>query len=135
MQVAHALGGELGRFSSGLKDLMFLGFRHEQGDFLYGGEWPTYSDWLSVHIAFSRDDPDRKIYVQDRIEEQGAAVCSLLDAGAQILVCGKAHPMPSQVFDIFVEALEVHRKLSKDDAAARLREMQRCRRYICDTWG
>merc|ERR1712146_472557 len=57
------------RFSTGLRDLMFLGFRHRSGDFLYEEEWPSFSDWLAVHSAFSRDDPDRKVYVQDMIEE------------------------------------------------------------------
>mmetsp|Transcript_126524 Transcript_126524/g.366271 ORF Transcript_126524/g.366271 Transcript_126524/m.366271 type:complete len:659 (+) Transcript_126524:94-2070(+) len=135
LQIKHARTRELGRFQSGLKDLMFLGFRHEHGDFLYGAEWPMFSSWLSVHIAFSRDDPDRKIYVQDKIEERGTDICDLLDAGARILVCGKAHPMPSQVFDSFVEVLQIHRRLSKEGATSRLREMQRSRMYICDTWG
>merc|ERR1711933_523589 len=58
------------RFRAGFKDLLFLGFRHQNGDFLYGPEWRTYSDWLSVHIAFSRDHEDRKVYVQDEIEHR-----------------------------------------------------------------
>eukprot|EP00928_Gymnodinium_smaydae_P036689 TRINITY_DN25609_c0_g1_i1.p1 TRINITY_DN25609_c0_g1~~TRINITY_DN25609_c0_g1_i1.p1 ORF type:complete len:699 (-),score=151.10 TRINITY_DN25609_c0_g1_i1:109-2205(-) len=118
-----------------MRDLLFLGFRHEDGDYLYGDEWSTFSDWLAVHVAFSRDHEDRKVYVQDKIEEAGAHVCRLLDAGAHVFVCGRSHPMPSQVFDAFVEVLCVHRRLSPEAAAARLRELQRTRRYICDTWG
>lgn len=117
------------------KDLMFLGFRHKDGDFLYGDEWPRYHEWLQVHIAFSRDDPNRKIYVQDLIEQNGAHVCELLDLGARIYVCGKSHPMPSQVFDSFAEALHDHRGMSLEQAAAKLRELQRAQRYVCDTWG
>mmetsp|Transcript_82433 Transcript_82433/g.266990 ORF Transcript_82433/g.266990 Transcript_82433/m.266990 type:complete len:669 (-) Transcript_82433:170-2176(-) len=124
-----------GRFQAGLKDLMFLGFRHREGDFLYGDEWSTFEPWLSVRIAFSRDHEDRKVYVQDVIEENGAHVCGLLDAGAQIFVCGRAHPMPAQVFDAFVEVLQVHRGLTLESATNRLREMQRTQQYICDTWG
>mmetsp|Transcript_37905 Transcript_37905/g.59901 ORF Transcript_37905/g.59901 Transcript_37905/m.59901 type:complete len:131 (+) Transcript_37905:1-393(+) len=122
------------RFQHGLKDLMFLGFRHQDGDFLYGQEWSTFSSWLSVHIAFSRDHEDKKVYVQDLIEEQGRHVCKLLDAGAMIFVCGRSHPMPSQVFDAFVEVLELN-GMAKDAAANRLRAMQRSQLYICDTWG
>jgi sulfite reductase alpha subunit-like flavoprotein len=118
-----------------MKDLMFLGFRHKRHDFLYEGEWQTFSSWLAVHAAFSRDDPDRKVYVQDMIEENGAHVCALLDAGARIYVCGRSHPMPSQVFDAFAEVLHIHRGLTLELAAERLREMQRAQRYICDTWG
>ncbi|CAE7309666.1 ndor1 [Symbiodinium natans] len=90
------------------KDLLFLGFRHQDGDFLYGEEWSTFSNWLSVHVAFSRDHDDRKVYVQDIIEEAGEQVVRLLDAGAMIFVCGRSHPMPSQVFDAFVEVLQKH---------------------------
>merc|ERR1712151_1457837 len=115
--------------------LMFLGFRHQDGDFLYGGEWSTFSAWLAVHVAFSRDHSDRKVYVQDLIEEHGAHVSRLLDMGARIYVCGRSHPMPTQVFDAFTEVLHDHRGLSMEDAASRLREMQRAQRYICDTWG
>lgn len=124
-----------GRFAAGLKDLMFLGFRHQAGDYLYGTEWDTFSSWLSVNVAFSRDHEDKKVYVQDVIEENGAAVCKLLDAGARIFVCGRSHPMPGQVFDSFCEVLRDHCGISFEDAHARLREMQRSQRYICDTWG
>jgi NADPH-ferrihemoprotein reductase len=130
------LGSQIpNRFSAGLQDLLFLGFRHRTGDFLYEEEWPCFSKWLAVHTAFSRDDPERKIYVQDLIEEQGAHVCALLDAGARIYVCGRSHPMPTQVFDALAEVLHIHRGLSMEQAAAKLREMQRAQRYICDTWG
>ena len=46
------------------------------------------------------------------------------DAGAMIFVCGRSHPMPSQVFDAFVEVLELN-GMAKDAAANRLRAMQR----------
>lgn len=117
------------------KDLMFLGFRHQAEDYLYGDEWATFEQWLAVHVAFSRDDPERKVYVQDSIEEHGEHVCQLLDAGARIYVCGRSHPMPAQVFDAFCEALQTFRGVSLEQAAARLRELQRSLHYICDTWG
>jgi len=138
LQVCSCGGGRRGggdRFSSGLRDLIFLGFRHREGDFLYGEEWSSFADWLTVHIAFSRDDPDRKVYVQDLIEEQGSHVCRLLDAGAHVFICGRSHPMPTQVFDAFTAALSEHRGLPVEAAAARLRGMQRAKHYICDTWG
>ena len=41
-----------------------------------------------------------------------------------IFVCGRSHPMPSQVFDAFVEALELS-GMTKEAATSRLRGMQR----------
>jgi len=124
-----------GRFRAGLRDLMFLGFRHQSGDYLYAEEWDGFGSWLSVYTAFSRDHEDKKVYVQDKIEEHGSEVCNLLDAGARIYVCGRSHPMPAQVFDSFVEVLQLQRGLSLEAATARLRNMQRAQQYICDTWG
>ena len=46
----------------GSQDLIFLGFRHQHGDFLYGPEWSTFQSWLSVHVAFSRDHEDKKAH-------------------------------------------------------------------------
>lgn len=41
-----------------------------------------------------------------------------------IFVCGRSHPMPSQVFDAFVEVLEQN-GIAKEAATSRLRAMQR----------
>eukprot|EP00746_Dinoflagellata_sp_MGD_P122356 gnl/MRDRNA2_/MRDRNA2_57270_c0_seq1.p1 gnl/MRDRNA2_/MRDRNA2_57270_c0~~gnl/MRDRNA2_/MRDRNA2_57270_c0_seq1.p1 ORF type:complete len:641 (-),score=116.43 gnl/MRDRNA2_/MRDRNA2_57270_c0_seq1:297-2219(-) len=117
------------------RDLLFLGFRHQHQDFLYGDEWQTFDEWLSVHVAFSRDDPDRKVYVQDLIETHGADVCNLIHKGAYIFICGRSHPMPSQVFNAFVEVLQIHSNLTEEEAAQYLKEMKREGRYVCDTWG
>uniref|UniRef100_A0A0G4FWH7 Flavodoxin-like domain-containing protein n=1 Tax=Chromera velia CCMP2878 TaxID=1169474 RepID=A0A0G4FWH7_9ALVE len=138
------------------RDLVFLGFRHRSKDFLFEGEWPEedadvstssvskqssseYAGWLSARIAFSRDDTERKVYVQDKLEEAAEEVTDLLlNHGACIGVCGRAHPMPSQVRDIIVEILEKHAKpngMSKENARAYLNELVRRRRYIEDTWG
>lgn len=135
LQVASTGAVEMSRFLTGQQDLIFLGFRHQRHDFLYSGEWDTFRDWLMVHVAFSRDHEDRTVYVQDMIEDEGDHVCRLLDAGARIYVCGRSHPMPSQVFDAFVEVLEKHRGLSLEASTARLRDLQRTQHYICDTWG
>jgi len=129
------VAAERSRFANGINDLLFLGFRHQNGDFLYGDEWHTFEAWLQVHIAFSRDHEDCKVYVQDIIEKHGEQVCKLLDAGARVYVCGRSHPMPSQVFDALSEVLQVHRGLAAKEAAAKLREMQRIQHYVCDTWG
>lgn len=128
----HLDGGALG----GMKDMIFLGFRHPDKDYLFGKDWPEFSDWLDVRPTFSRHkDYNEAPYVQQQIELAGAEICDLLDQQARIYVCGRAHPMPSQVFDELVKCLEKHRGMSKESAKARLREMQRQGIYINDTWG
>ncbi|CBZ56126.1 hypothetical protein NCLIV_065520 [Neospora caninum Liverpool] len=140
------------------RDLVFLGFRHEQADFLFADEWDMFTPWIDVHVAFSRDgvyrhlsrDPTtnepkattrrlgdkKKIYVQDLLEETSEEVASLLiESDAAVLISGRAHPMPSQVEDILVEILEKQGGLSTDAARRFLADKKRRKRYFCDTWG
>ena len=60
---------------------LFFGCRRRDQDWLYREEMEGYlkTGVLSeLHTAFSRDDPKRKVYVQDRIVEHGARLCKLL---------------------------------------------------------
>jgi len=118
------------------KDLLFLGFRNKEKDFLYGSEWEHFEEVADIHVAFSRDDPYKKFYVQDCIEVYGRQVSSLLvHHGAFVYVCGQSHPMPSQVRSCLVSVLEAHQGCTNDEAEAFLLNMERQNRYICDTWG
>ncbi|KEP65724.1 UNVERIFIED_CONTAM: flavodoxin domain-containing protein [Hammondia hammondi] len=139
------------------RDLLFLGFRHERADFLFAEEWKTYLPWLDVRVAFSRDGVYRhlgtepegaagstarrighkaKIYVQDLLEEARDQVASLLiESDAAVLICGRAHPMPSQVEETLVEILETSGGFSTDAARRFLADKKRRKRYVCDTWG
>jgi sulfite reductase alpha subunit-like flavoprotein len=56
--------------------VMFFGCRNEDGDFLYKDFWSDHSQDHKVlssekggglFVAFSRDQPEKKIYVQDKI--------------------------------------------------------------------
>ena len=61
-------------------------------DYLYGAELEALqADGTLTHLftAFSREHPGRKVYVQDRIREQGRLVASLVvDKRAIFYVCG-----------------------------------------------
>ncbi|PFH38090.1 flavodoxin domain-containing protein [Besnoitia besnoiti] len=140
------------------RDMLFLGFRREAADFLFAEDWSEFTSWLDVHVAFSRDAKYRrlgrdeatgaatsaartigdkkKIYVQDLLEEVGSQVAAMLiDEDAAVLISGRAHPMPSQVEEIFVEILEVHGGFSSDAARRFLADKKKRKRYVCDTWG
>ena len=122
------------RALSGAPDSMiFLGFRYSDQDFLFAGEWEAIAPQLE--IAFSREVKYRKVYVQDKIAEKQREVAELL-AGprARVFVCGRAHPMPGQVFDAFVDVL-VKGGAPEPAARRQLRSMQAAGRYVEDTWG
>jgi sulfite reductase alpha subunit-like flavoprotein len=60
---------------------LFFGCRSRSQDWLYRAEMEEYlknGALTELHTAFSRENPAKKVYVQDRIEEQGDRLCKLL---------------------------------------------------------
>lgn len=86
--------------------LFFFGCRSQDNDFLYKGFWLNHAQDQGVlslekgggfFAAFSRDQP-RKVYVQDKIREQGARVLNMLcSEEAAIYVAGSSTRMPADV--------------------------------------
>lgn len=59
---AAEAGEEVGKFA------LYFGNRFREEEYLYEKELKEYDakyDWLNLHVAFSRDNPKKKVYVQD----------------------------------------------------------------------
>jgi sulfite reductase (NADPH) flavoprotein alpha-component len=72
------------------RNWLFFGARHFHSQFLYQLEWQRWLDagvLERIDLAFSRDRPER-VYVQDRLAEQGQAVYEWIESGAHVYVCG-----------------------------------------------
>jgi sulfite reductase (NADPH) flavoprotein alpha-component len=68
---------------------LYWGGRSSQSDFLYQPELGRYLDdhrLTGLNTAFSRSD--ERAYVQDKLRQDQRAVRQMVNAGAQILVCG-----------------------------------------------
>tara|TARA_B110000503_G_scaffold25261_1_gene39882 strand:+ start:3432 stop:5651 length:2220 start_codon:yes stop_codon:yes gene_type:complete len=68
---------------------LYFGGRNPGSDFLYQSDflkWSNENKLSTITTAFSRV-AERK-YVQDRIIEDAELLCSMIECGAQILVCG-----------------------------------------------
>lgn len=96
-RVRAAKAGEaVGPFS------LYFGNRYEADEFLYQVELQEYqrkySDWFTLHTAFSRDDPMQKVYVQDLVAATDDAKRLLLHpANGALFVCGNRNlPKPLQ---------------------------------------
>ncbi|KAJ1736562.1 NADPH-dependent diflavin oxidoreductase 1 [Coemansia sp. Benny D160-2] len=117
---------------------LFFGCRSEHKDFYYRSTLERWCAAGSLHLfcAFSRDnDPEKKVYVQHRIREQGALVWSLLDGRrACVYVSGNANKMPQDVRAAFVDVVAAHGARSADDAAEYVRAMERDGRYQEECW-
>ena len=74
------------------KNWLFFGNPHFTEDFLYQVEWQRYVKegvLTRIDLAWSRDQKE-KIYVQDKLREQGAELWRWINDGAHIYVCGDA---------------------------------------------
>jgi len=115
---------------------MFFGDQTFTQDFLYQVEWQNYlkSGLLSrIDVAFSRDQAE-KIYVQDRIKEQGSEVFAWLERGAHLYVCGDANRMAKDVHQTLVDVIAEQGKLSVEQAEQYLKDLRISKRYQKDVY-
>ena len=118
------------------KNWLFFGDRTFHSDFLYQLEWQRFLKHGVLHrldVAFSRDQAD-KVYVQHRIEEQGAEVYEWLQQGAAIYVCGDAKHMAGDVHDALVNVLVSHGGHDTGSAQIYLKDLRRAGRYQRDVY-
>ncbi|KGQ96586.1 NADPH-cytochrome P450 reductase [Candida albicans GC75] len=99
------------------KTILFYGCRNEHDDFLYKQEWSEYAsvlgDKFEMFNAFSRQDPSKKVYVQDKIVENYKIVNELLNNGATIYVCGDASRMARDVQAAIAKIVAKDRDISQ----------------------
>ena len=121
---------------AGGRNWLFFGNPHFTQDFLYQVELQGYlkSGLLTkLDVAFSRDQA-QKVYVQDRIVEQGAELWKWLEEGAHLYICGDADRMARDVHDALIRVLVEHGRHSVESAEAYLVEMRDNRRYQRDVY-
>jgi sulfite reductase (NADPH) flavoprotein alpha-component len=118
------------------KNWLFFGEQHFVQDFYYQTE---IQDWLSsgvlnkLDVAFSRDQRE-KIYVQDRIRQNGSEFNDWINKGATVYICGQKLPMSADVENAIIEVIATQRNISIDDAKAVLELMETEGRYQKDVY-
>ncbi|RON47728.1 bifunctional nitrate reductase/sulfite reductase flavoprotein subunit alpha [Pseudomonas frederiksbergensis] len=118
------------------RNWLFFGEQHAATDFYYREELEGMQhDRLltQLSLAFSRDQ-SQKIYVQDRIREQGAELWRWLQDGAQVYICGDASRMAKDVDQALREVAQQHGGLSQDGAVAYWRQLSEQKRYLRDVY-
>ena len=123
------------RAASGQNWLVF-GDQHFETDFLYQTEWLKYRKngiLTKIDVAFSRDQKD-KIYVQDRLKQQGDEVYQWLERGAYVYVCGDRKKMAKDVQRTFIEIIKDKAGISTEEAEQRLLIYRQTGRYQEDVY-
>ncbi|MCA9778277.1 MAG: cytochrome P450, partial [Candidatus Eremiobacteraeota bacterium] len=115
--------------------LLFFGFRHFNQDFLYRTEFEDYEKMGVARIvtAPSRES-ERKVYVQNRIVEEGEEVWKLLEQGGVVYVCGDASRMAPSVREAFKTVFRANFKDDEEASEAWILDLQSSGRYLTDVW-
>jgi sulfite reductase (NADPH) flavoprotein alpha-component len=115
---------------------LFFGHQRRHADFFYEDEMHDLlaSGILSkLSLAWSRDT-DRKVYVQDKMREEGEALWSWLRDGAHLYVCGDAKRMAVDVEATLVAVCEQHGGMDAARAKQFLKELRTAGRYQTDVY-
>jgi sulfite reductase (NADPH) flavoprotein alpha-component len=100
----RAVGGAKG------KNWLFFGDQKKKSDFLYEAQFADYQRQgllTRFDTAFSRDQ-EEKIYVQDRMRENGAEIWKWLQEGAYFYICGDAKRMAKDVHQMLIDIAQQH---------------------------
>jgi sulfite reductase (NADPH) flavoprotein alpha-component len=118
------------------RNWLFFGEQHAATDFYYRDELEAMRDsgvLSRLDVAFSRDQAD-KIYVQDRMREQGAQLWAWLEDGAHFYVCGDANRMARDVDAALKDVVAEHGGMSEEKAAEYVSRLARDKRYARDVY-
>ncbi|WP_318388355.1 NADPH-dependent assimilatory sulfite reductase flavoprotein subunit [Enterobacter sp.] len=118
------------------KNWLFFGNPTFTEDFLYQVEWQRYvkEGVLSrIDLAWSRDQKE-KIYVQDKLREQGAELWRWINDGAHIYVCGDANRMAKDVEQALLDVIAEFGAMDAETADEFLSELRVERRYQRDVY-
>ncbi len=86
-----------------------------------------------IDLAWSRDQKE-KIYVQDKLREQGAELWRWINDGAHIYVCGDARCMAVDVEKALLEVIAEFGAMDIESADEYLSELRVERRYQRDVY-
>jgi sulfite reductase (NADPH) flavoprotein alpha-component len=100
------------------KNWLFFGDQTRVYDYLYEEEFTEQAKGgflTRLDLAFSRDQA-HKVYVQDRMRENGAELWKWLQEGAYFYVCGDAKRMAKDVHQALIDIAAQHGGLAPDKA-------------------
>ncbi|MFM0336669.1 molybdopterin-dependent oxidoreductase [Paraburkholderia fungorum] len=118
------------------RNWLFFGEQHADSDFYYRDELEALREsgvLTRLDVAFSRDQVE-KIYVQDRMRQQGAQLWRWLEDGAHFYVCGDASRMARDVDAALKEVVAQHGGMSEEKAGEYVSRLTQEKRYVRDVY-
>ncbi len=118
------------------KNWLFFGDRNAATDFIYREELETLQAngvLTRLDLAFSRDQAE-KIYVQDKMRENGAELFAWLQQGGYFFVCGDAYRMAKDVDKALLEVIAVQGNFTEAQAIEYVNQLKKDKRYVRDVY-
>jgi len=117
------------------KNWLFFGEWNRKTDFFYEDFWKTMQQRIALRLslAFSRDQ-EKKIYVQQRMLEEGKEFFQWVSEGAYIFVCGDMHRMAKDVEVALLQIFAQHGQMSEQAAKDYLKKLRQEKRYRRDVY-
>jgi sulfite reductase (NADPH) flavoprotein alpha-component len=115
---------------------LFFGHQRRGVDFFYEEElvrFQTEGTLAKLSLAWSRD-AGRKVYVQDRMREEGAELWRWLARGAHFYVCGDAKRMSADVEKTLIAICAEHGCMKEAAAQNYLKDLRAKGRYQTDVY-
>ena len=115
---------------------LLFGDRNKEHDFIYKEEIEAMQDSgliTKLDLAFSRDQ-DEKIYVQDKMRENGAEMFAWLERGGYFFICGDAYRMAKDVDVALHQLIEKHGKMSEEESINYVNKLKKEKRYVRDVY-
>ncbi|KAG2195774.1 hypothetical protein INT47_005751 [Mucor saturninus] len=126
------------RIAAGAYDnLLIFGCRYAAKDYHYKEQWEDYvgKGQLTLWTACSRDDPDKKVYVQDKIREGGEVIWDWIDGeGAKVVLSGSSDKMPEDVAFALKSVFMKYGDLDPEEAETYFSNMIKTGQYQEECW-
>ncbi len=118
------------------KNWLFFGDRNAATDFIYREELEAMQEkgvLNRLDLAFSRDQAE-KVYVQDRMKENGAEIFTWLEQGSFFFVSGDAYRMAKDVDKALLEIIAEHGNKSLIEATNYVNRLKKEKHYVRDVY-
>jgi sulfite reductase alpha subunit-like flavoprotein len=105
---------------------LYFGNRRGDKEYLYREELEGFEkefDWFKLNVAFSRDDPNNRVYVQHLVEQDVECYKQLVEKKGMLYVCGNRNlpkPLQGALVKCFMKA---NPELDEAGAKAKMEEM------------
>ena len=115
---------------------LFFGDRNAATDYIYREEIEAMSETgllTKLDLAFSRDQ-EQKIYVQDRMRENGEELYAWLERGGYFYICGDAYRMAKDVDLALHQIIAKHGNMSESESEEYVSRLKKEKRYVRDVY-